>query len=130
MVNHLCYGVNSNTLSLLIDLAMKNKYLEYLNEIFDNKYKLIFNKYFEDFKLSDGMKSVSIINGSLFIINNLGQFLNCIRTKGYEITVRPKKFCPQVNSRDNYLFCLDSDFRESLYNHNLYHVDIGTIPES
>lgn len=131
MTNHLSFVGDNETILLLIDLAMKKKSLEFLNKIFNDKYKSIFSKYFENFNSLDKVQTVNIINGMLFVTDNLGQFLQNVRNKGYEINTGPKKFSSQVNSLNNYLMCLDTDFRESLYNHNRHHVyKKGTIDKA
>jgi hypothetical protein len=48
-------------------------------------------------------------------------FVNSIENRGLHINAGPQKWRGQVSSINNKLLCLDVDFRNSLYNHSVYH---------
>jgi hypothetical protein len=54
-------------------------------------------------------------------------FLIGIKEKDYVINEGPIKCRLEINYLKSFLSSLDIDFRESLYNHNNYHVDKGTM---
>jgi hypothetical protein len=76
------------------------------------------------------LDKVSILNSCLFVVNDLNKFLGDIRKKGYNINGGPQRCRSEINSLKSFLSNLDIDFRESLYNHNNYHVYKGTIREN
>jgi hypothetical protein len=57
-------------------------------------------------------------------------FLIGIKEKDYVINEGPIKCRLEINYLKSFLSSLDIDFRESLYNHNNYHVYKGTIREN
>jgi len=110
----------------LIDLAVKRDYLGFLNVIYNNT----FNDMFKQVINEDPLGKVSIVNFCLFVVNDLNKFLGDIKKKGYSISGGPQRCRSEINSLKSFLSSLDIDFRESLYNHNNYHVYKGTIRES
>lgn len=110
----------------LIDLAVKRDYLKFLNIIYNNTFNDMFKQVIND----NPLDKVSILNFCLFIVSDLNKFLGDVRKKGYNINGGPQRKRSEINSLDNFLSSLDIDFRESLYNHNNYHVDKGTIREN
>ena len=117
--------ISSDT-ATLIDLAVKRDYLGFLNVIYNNTFNDMFKQVIQD----DPLGKVPIVNSCLFIVNNLSKFLSNIRGKGYNINGGPQRYRSQTNSLNSFLSDLDLDFRESLYNHNNYHVNRGTIREN
>jgi len=117
--------ISSDT-ATLIDLAVKRDYLGFLNVIYNNTFNDMFKQIIHD----DPLGKVSIVNSCLFVVNDLNKFLGDIRKKGYSINGGPQRCRSEINSLKSFLSSLDIDFRESLYNHNNYHVDKGTIRES
>ena len=117
--------ISSDT-ATLIDLAVKRDYLGFLNVIYNNTFNDMFKQVIHD----DPLGKVSIVNSCLIVVNDLNKFLGDIRKKGYSINGGPQRCRSEINSLKSFLSSLDIDFRESLYNHNNYHVDKGTIRES
>lgn len=74
---------------------------------------------------------LNILNGCLFIVKHLNSFIDTIN-KNDKIVVNkgPQKWRGQVNSINKFLSCLDMDFRNSLYNHNRYHIENNLIDRS
>ena len=123
LINVLTCVADYNTISDMIDLAIKKNHRDFATKIFDNKN--IYNPFDRTFKLNinnNDEGNVNIINGCLFVVENLNTLIAKIRAKGYIINAGPQKWRGQVNSMNNFLTCLDIDFRYSLYKHNQYHV--------
>jgi hypothetical protein len=124
-INKLAFVGDYDIISDLVDLAVKKNHKEFANIIFDNKHTYeLFNRTFR-FNIEDtnDIKNPNIINGCLFVVDDLSMFLTKIKSKGYVINAGPQKWRGQVNSMNNFLTCLDIDFRYSLYKHNEYHVN-------
>lgn len=120
LTNNLSH-ISSDT-ATLIDLAFKRDYLRFLNVIYNNKFNDLFKQVIND----NPLDKVSILNSCLFVVSDVNKFLENIRGKGYNINGGPQRCRSQTNS---FLSNLDLDFRESLYYHNCYHSDKGTISE-
>jgi hypothetical protein len=118
-LSHISYDT-----ATLMDLAVKRDYLGFLNVIYNNRYNDMFKQVIHD----DPLGKVPIVNSCLFVVNDLNKFLEDIRKKGYNINGGPQK--SKTNSLNSFLSSVDTDFRESLYFHNCYHVAKGTIRES
>jgi hypothetical protein len=67
---------------------------------------------------------------------NKGQHLNKegliknISDKGYIISQGSKQWRGQINSANNFLNYLDTDYRNSLYNHSELHYNKGNLDNS
>lgn len=125
MTNNLSCATCDEYVATLLDLAFKKEYLKFLNIIYNNEYNEIFSKFINDYP----SEKVSILNGCLFVVSDLNKFLVDVRKNGYNINGGPQRLRSQTNSLNSFLSNLDIDFRESLYNHNNYHVEKGTIFE-
>lgn len=119
------FHISSDT-ATLIDLAVKRDYLGFLNVIYNNTFNDMFKQVIQD----DPLGKISIVNSCLFVVNDLNKFLGYIRKKGYNINGGPQRCRSEINSLKSFLSNIDIDFRESLYNHNNYHADKGTIREN
>jgi hypothetical protein len=126
LTNNLSFATDSKTINSLVDLGIKRSHLDFLNIIYNEKYKLLLEKWIKSRKED----KLSIINGCLFVVNDLDLFLKGIRRKGYNINGGPKKYRTELNAQKSFLSAIDMDFRESLYNHNNYHAMKGYIPEN
>jgi len=125
LINVLTYVSDYDIMCDLIDLAIKKNHKDFAAKIFN--YKSIYNPFNRTLKISmnDTYKenNINIINGCLFVVEDLNMFITKIRSKGYIINAGPQKWRGQVNSMNNFLTCLDIDFRYSLYKHNQYHIN-------
>jgi hypothetical protein len=65
----------------------------------------------------------------VFVIDDKELFINSIREKGYNINEGPQQWRGQINSINSFLNYLDTDYRESLYNHYNYHLCNETLPD-
>lgn len=123
-INVLTYVADYDIICDLLDLAVKKNYKDFSAKIFN--YKDIYSPFNRTFQFNINntheKENINIINGCLFVVDNLNLFIAKIRNKGYIINAGPQKWRGQVNSMSNFLTCLDIDFRYSLYKHNQYHV--------
>ncbi len=124
LINVLTYVTDYDILCDLIDLAIKKNYKGFSAKIFN--YKNFYSPFNRTFRFNieniSEKENINIINGCLFVVDNLNVFISNLRNKGYIINAGPQKWRGQVNSMNNFLTCLDIDFRYSLYKHNQYHV--------
>ena len=124
LINVLTYVADYDITCDLIDLAIKKNYKDFSAKIFNHKD--IYNPLNRTFRFNidniNEKENINIINGCLFVVDNLNEFINKIKNRGYIINAGPQKWRGQVNSMSNFLTCLDIDFRYSLYKHNQYHV--------
>lgn len=67
-------------------------------------------------------KLPNLIDSCLFIVHDLDVFINSLKNKNSLTNCGPQSLRGQVSSLNNFLNCIDIDFRTSLYNHNSYHV--------
>jgi hypothetical protein len=125
MTSNLSLISDNTTIASLIDLAVKRNYLDFLNIIYNYKYKLLFEEYIKNFS----QEKVSIINTCLFIVKDLDSFIKGIRNKGYNINGGPQNSRSKLSGLESNLANIDTDFREALCNHNNYHVIQGNINE-
>lgn len=124
--NRLMVIANYDKMWLLLDLAYNKCYIELMKEILNsepyyyNMIELVFNKFREEI-------TFNMVNKCLFVVSDLNLFIKGIRNKGYNISEGPQKWRGQISYINNFLSYLDMDYRNSLYNHNRFHVNIGTI---
>jgi len=112
----------------LIDLANNKDYKGFAKEIL-NPIKN-YDKLFNSLKDLEVEKPFNIINGCVFVVNDLNLFINNLTDKGLLVNCGPQAQRGQVNSITNFLTCIDQDFRRVLYNHNNYHVRVGNIDKN
>jgi DNA-dependent RNA polymerase len=116
-------------MSYLIDLACRRLYLDFINNVLHD---------FDSYNLFDGKlntickydtKDHNILKGCIFVVRDIHSLINSLVDKGYSINQGIQKYRGQINSANSLLNCIDIDFRDSLYNHNKYHIDMGTRPK-
>jgi len=131
-VNKMNYCTDKDSMSALIDLACNKDYKKFVSLIFDNQniFDLSKKKFSWDYTKLDSNVDINILNGSLFVVDDLNSLIKNVVNKGYIVNQGPQKFRGQVNSMNNFLTCIDIDFRSSLYRHNVFHVKRGTISSS
>jgi len=66
---------------------------------------------------------INLLNNCLFVVRDLEKFLNFIKIKHKDVNPGIQKWRGQVNTMNNLIFCIDQDFRSSLYNYNQYHLN-------
>jgi hypothetical protein len=89
-INKLILIVNCDKMSCITDLAYKKDYVGYIREILGNieGYNL-FEKSLSNVNM-ENKESINIINGCLFLVNNLNLFIDGIKKKGYIINGGPQ----------------------------------------
>lgn len=128
IINKLTYLADYNLMFKLIDLANNKDYKGFAKEIL-NPIKN-YDKLFNSLKDLEVEKPFNIINGCVFVVNDLNLFINNLTDKGLLVNCGPQAQRGQVNSITNFLTCIDQDFRRVLYNHNNYHVRVGNIDKN
>jgi hypothetical protein len=63
----------------------------------------------------------------LFIVQDKEALLKNISDKGYNINQGPQQWRGQINSASSFLNYLDTDYRNSLYNHSILHYNKGNL---
>ncbi len=124
LINKLIYSTDVGSMALLTDLALKRDYKGFTSKILSsvNNYNTLV-KYLN----SDIVDSVSIINGCLYMVKDLENFILNVRNYRYNINTGPQAVRGHINSINNSLSMLDMEYRKSLYNHNNYHISSGII---
>lgn len=125
-INGLTHVTKHDHMSLLIDLAFKKSYSEYLKEILTDT--TLYNTYVKSFYADFKVININLLEHSLYFVTKLKPFLSSVEKRGYEINQGPQKWRGQLNGLRNKLFCLDIDFRKSLYNHSQYHFKLCDQP--
>jgi len=125
---NLIFISNYEKMSCLLDYSFSKNYYEYSKIIYNNicpdKFidnKILFNK---DVELSNPF------NKLLFVVQDKEALFKNISDKGYNINQGPKKWRSQINSTNSFLNYLDTDYRNSLYNHSILHYDKGNLDKS
>ena len=111
----------------LLDTSFNKNYYEYskvlYNSICPNKFTdktIIFNN---DIQLT------SPFNRLLFVVHDKTALLKNISDKGYILTQGPQAWRGQINSINSFLNYLDTDYRNSLYNHSMLHYSKGNLDD-
>ncbi len=123
IISQFVFVQDSCKISFLVDLAYKRDYIGYLRQLlgYIKFYQLIENsllKYIE----STHQPTISVINSSLFIVDDIQLFVKKIKERGYDISQGPKTIRAEVSSIDSFLLSVDREYRTSLYNHHLHHM--------
>jgi hypothetical protein len=115
---HLLHINDYNNLSLLLDLAYNKKYYDFC----DLFYSPLYNKNLSPSLIhSDSSIPINLLDNMVFVVNNKALFINSIREKGYNVSEGPQSLRGHINSMSSFLSYLDTDYRNSLYNHYKYH---------
>ena len=77
----------------------------------------------------EGGKSTSK-NKLVFVVQDKETLLKSISDKGYTIGQGFRQWRGQINSANSFLNYLDTDYRNSLYNHSKLHYDKGNLDSS
>ena len=124
LINKLCLTVDINYMAFLISLALNKKYLDFIKETLgplEGYDKLV--KAYD----SNNIEPINIINGCLFVVSDLDKLVLAIKKYNYNINTGPQQHRGHVNSINNSLSMLDSEYRKSLYMHHKYHIARGKL---
>ncbi len=125
LINRLILQVDVDNMSYLTSLALDKQYKVFVKEVLstlDDYRSLV-----KDLDNEANIKPLSIINGCLFVVEDIKKLVESIRKYNYNINTGPQPLRGQVNSINNSLSILDMEYRKSLYNHNNYHVIKGNL---
>ena len=111
-------------MSCLLDTSFDKNYYEYSKIIYDN---FLSDKYIH---ANSNIKLTNSFNRLLFVVRDKEALLKSISDKGYIINQGPQTWRGQINSINNFLNYLDTDYRKSLYNHSKLHYSKGNIDKS
>ena len=124
-INKLTLHVDVETMSKIVDIAFRKDYNGFIEEVLNSLYD--YNRLVKMIKHDDEFKGLSIINGCLFVVQDLDNLVKHIRFNGYNVNGGPQSSRAQVNSINNFLSILDHEYRKSLYNHNNHHIVTGNL---
>lgn len=120
-MNYVTY--NNKEILNLLNLMLDKDYETFINTILGN---LVDSKVIKDLNKKD-TEPLNLLNNSLFLVNNIKLLRSNLIDQGFKITEGPKPWRGQVNSMNSLLTILDMEFRNSLFNHNQYHVKCGDV---
>ena len=126
LITKLIYIADYETMSKLLEFAYSDDYSNFIRLILKTIPRFDVNKKFELSSFNRN-KSISIINASLFVVHDVSRLIKHIKALGFNVNQGPQPWRGQINSISSFLNSFDLDFRNSLYNHNKYHVEKGTI---
>ena len=124
-INKLSLIVTIDYMSFLANLAMNKNYIDFTKEVLSS-----IKGHEQYIKNVSNTQSINIIDSCLFVVGNLDEFVTCIKNYGYNINTGSQKHRGHVNSIQNSLCMLDTEYRKSLYTHHRYHITKGNIDTS
>jgi hypothetical protein len=90
-INRLTYLADYDIMCDLFDLAIKKNHHDFAAKIFNFKDSCsLFNRTIL-FNLDNNTDNINIINGCLFVVEDINTFISKIRNKGYIINAGPQK---------------------------------------
>lgn len=123
-INKLTYTVSNEDMIKIFGLALNKEYKSYINTIISPLKDLSdINESIED----KPKVKINLLNSCLFIVRDLKSFIGDLNNQGHSVNEGPQPWRGQINSINGLLNSIDMDFRNSLYNHSLYHVKKGTV---
>lgn len=122
-INKLNYATNDyNEMANFLYTAHIKNYDKFVQLILPSEYEDLKDRLAEPLS-----QDINIINSLLFVVNDINKFISTINeTKILSVNEGSQKWRGQVNSMNSLLATLDNDYRNSLYNHNRYHVRYNT----
>ena len=123
----LMYVGDYNKMTSLLDYSFNKKYYEYSKIIFSIcSDKFTNNKIF----FNNDVKLTNPFNKLLFVVKDKETLLKNIIDMGYNVNQGPQQWRGQINSINSFLNYLDTDYRNSLYNHSQLHYSKGNLDNS
>jgi hypothetical protein len=115
-------------MACLLDNSFNKNYYEYSKNIF---YSFCPEKFTnQKIFLNNDVKLTNPFNKLLFVVQDKEALLKNISDKDYIISQGSKQWRGQINSINSFLNYLDTDYRNSLYNHSILHYSKGNIDNS
>ena len=125
---NLIYVSDLLKISDLLDSSFNKNYYQYSKIIYNN---ICPNNFInKKIILNNDIESTNPFNRILFVVKDKEALLKNISDKGYNITQGSKQWRGHINSINSFLNYLDTDYRNSLYNHNELHYSKGNIDNS
>jgi len=125
-VNQLLHINNYDNLSLLLDLAFNKKYFDFCDLFYSPSYNKNLKSSLIHF---DSSIPINLLDNMVFVIDNKELFIDAIRKKGYNVNEGAQQWRGHINSISSFISYLDTDYRNSLYNHYIYHLNNKTLPD-
>lgn len=124
LINNLTYVTfNMDEVINIINLSVNKDYKNYIQTILNPFVK---DKFFHLDDI-DNNQDINLLNSKLFIVNDINAFRKEAKKNGYDISEGPQKWRGQINSMSELLSSIDTDYRNSLYYHNNFHVRFGQV---
>ena len=124
-INKLTVGYDYDLMGKIIDICKKKDYISFIKEILNSHEH--YNRIVDKIKGLEIDRSISLINGCLFVVEDLDMFIKSLSVLSISANGGPQSKIAETSALNNFLDCLDIDFRRALYNHNKHHVDVGNI---
>jgi hypothetical protein len=124
----LIYISDYEKMTYLLDNSFNKNYYEYSKVIYDTICPDKFTN--KNIFLNKDVKLTNPFNKLLFVAKDKDTLLKNISEKGYNVNQGPQQWRGQINSINSFLNYLDTDYRESLYNHSKLHYSKGNIDKS
>lgn len=125
LIDELLHVNDYENLATLLDLAFNKEYFEFC-KLF---YNPLHNKIESDLLQNNTLIKTNIFNNMVFVTSNRQLLIDSIRAKGYNVSEGPQKWRGHINSINSFLNYLDTDYRNSLYQHYIHHKNMGSLPE-
>jgi hypothetical protein len=125
---NLIYVSDFEKMTNLLDYSFSKNYYEYSKIIYNN---ICPNKFINNKIISNNdVELTNPFNKILFVVQDKETLIKNIHDKGYIISQGSKKLRGHINSMNSFLNYLDTDYRNSLYNHSELHYSKGNILKS
>lgn len=112
----------------ILDNSFNKNYYEYSKIIYDT---ICYNKFINNkIVINNNVELTNPFNKLLFVVKDKEALIKSIFDKGYTISQGSKQWRGQINSINSFLNYLDTDYRNSLYNHSKLHYNKGNIDNS
>lgn len=108
LMDKLVLQVDVSTTYLLVDLAIKKDYKTFIKEVLGSLDG--FDKLVKD--VDYNIEPFNIINGCCFVVRNMENFIELVKNKGYNINAGFQAHIGRVNSINNFLSILDTEYRK------------------
>ena len=117
----LVYIGDYSKMGVFLQYIFKNNTLDILKFIFCgvdycvDKESIVINSFKSE---NESVIYDNLMHKTLFVVNDLNLFKSNLSNKGFIVNEGLQKWRGQINSISSFLSSIDSDYRESLYNHN------------
>lgn len=124
----LMYVSNYEKMASLLDYSFSKNYYEYSKIIYNSICSDKFTN--KEIFLNNDVKFTNPFNKILFVVQDKETLFKNISDKGYIVNQGPQSWRGQINSINSFLNYLDTDYRNSLYNHSMLHYSKDNLDNS